>query len=109
MKLQLTLEDNKELRDYAMNIIKSQIERLIRDELKEATKGLVADTIRKSKNMVEELIYKEMKRYMDRNTMLGIMTKAIEKELQVPIMLESQAVANRILDSVYPLPPVETK
>jgi hypothetical protein len=109
MKLQLTLEDNKELRDYAMNIIKSQIERLIRDELKEATKGLVADTIRKSKHMVEELIYKEMKRYMDRKTMLELMSKAIEKELRVPIIMESQAVANRILDSVYPLPPVETK
>ena len=109
MKLQLTLEDNKELRDYAMDIIKSQIERLIRDELKEATKGLVADTIRKSKHMVEELIYKEMKRYMDRKTMLELMSKAIEKELQVTIILESQAVANRILDRVYPLPPVETK
>ena len=36
-----------------------------------------------------------------------ILTK--EKDLQVPIMLESQAVANRILDSVYPLPPLETK
>ena len=109
MKLQLTLKDNKELRDYAMKIIKSQITRLIRDELKEATKGLVAETINRSKYMVEDLIYKEMKRYMDRKTMLELMSKAIEKELRVPIIMESQAVANRILDSVHPLPPAETQ
>lgn len=109
MKLHLTLEDNQELRNYAMNIIKSQITRLIRDELKEATKGLVADTISSSKHMVEEIICREMKRYMDRKTVLELMSKAIEKELRIPIMVESQAVANHILDSVYPLPSIENK
>lgn len=103
IKLQLTLEDNKQLRDYAMDIIKSQIKRLIRDELKEATPGLVNNTISESKYMVKEIIAKEIKHYMDRGTILELLSNAVEKELRMPIMMESQAVANRILDSVYPL------
>ena len=87
MKLQITLEESTELREYAMNVIKSQMKRLVRDELKILAPMLVEQIAKTCLSDVREAVKRKLQdsvnNIFDRNVIAEEIHNLVVKKFDV--------------------------
>lgn len=101
MKLQVTLEESAELREYAMSTLKSQMKTLVRDELKAIAPALVKELAKTCSYDVKETVRKKLDSEINSYFTRKVMAEEIHDLINTKFNDEFSRIAKDLIINLF--------